>query len=125
MHEILLPKMGNSVEDAEIVKWFKSEGDTVQEGDPLFSIQTDKAEVECECTAGGVLRKILVPAGVEVPVLTVVALVGAADEALPEGVGFGPSMSAGATNNGNHYGQYGEAPADARGAGNGQGNASS
>ncbi|HOH52473.1 MAG TPA: hypothetical protein P5069_12665, partial [Candidatus Hydrogenedentes bacterium] len=32
MHEILLPKMGNSVEDAEIVKWFKSEGDTVQEG---------------------------------------------------------------------------------------------
>ena len=87
MHEILLPKMGNSVEDAEIVKWFKSEGDTVQEGDPLFSIQTDKAEVECECTAGGVLRKILVPAGVEVPVLTVVALVGAADEALPEGVG--------------------------------------
>ena len=45
--------------------------------------------------------------------------------ALPEGVGFGPSMSAGATNNGNHYGQYGEAPADARGAGNGQGNASS
>jgi len=87
MHEILLPKMGNSVEDAEIVKWFKSEGDTVQEGDPLFSIQTDKAEVECECTASGVLRKILVPAGVEVPVLTVVALVGAADEALPEGVG--------------------------------------
>ncbi|HRZ81754.1 MAG TPA: dihydrolipoamide acetyltransferase family protein, partial [Candidatus Hydrogenedentes bacterium] len=72
---------------AEIVKWFKSEGDTVQEGDPLFSIQTDKAEVECECTASGVLRKILVPAGVEVPVLTVVALVGAADEALPEGVG--------------------------------------
>ena len=87
MHEILLPKMGNSVEDAEIVTWFKSEGDTVQEGDPLFSIQTDKAEVECECTASGVLRKILVPAGVEVPVLTVVALVGAADEALPEGVG--------------------------------------
>ncbi|HQL94642.1 MAG TPA: dihydrolipoamide acetyltransferase family protein, partial [Candidatus Hydrogenedentes bacterium] len=75
--------------DAEIVKWFKSEGDTVQEGDPLFSIQTDKAEVECECTASGVLRKILVPAGVEVPVLTVVALVGAADEALPEGVGGG------------------------------------
>lgn len=87
MHEILLPKMGNSVEDAEIVTWFKSEGDTVQEGDPLFSIQTDKAEVECECTASGVLRKILVPAGVEVPVLTVVALVGAADEALPDSVG--------------------------------------
>lgn len=84
MQEILLPKMGNSVEEAEIVKWFKQEGDAVELGDPLFSIQTDKAEVECESTASGILRKILVPEGVEVPVLTVVALVGGADEALPD-----------------------------------------
>lgn len=84
MQEILLPKMGNSVEEAEIVKWFKQEGDAVEMGDPLFSIQTDKAEVECESTASGILRKILVPEGVEVPVLTVVALVGGADEALPD-----------------------------------------
>lgn len=84
MQEILLPKMGNSVEDAEIVKWFKQEGDSVEVGEPLFSIQTDKAEVECESTAAGVLRKILLPEGVEAPVLTVVALVGAADEPLPD-----------------------------------------
>ena len=84
MQEILLPKMGNSVEDAEIVKWFKQEGDTVEVGEPLFSIQTDKAEVECESTAAGILRKILLDEGVEAPVLTVVALVGAADEALPD-----------------------------------------
>lgn len=84
MQEILLPKMGNSVEEAEIVKWFKQEGDAVEMGDPLFSIQTDKAEVECESTASGILRKILIPEGVEVPVLTVVALVGGADEALPD-----------------------------------------
>ena len=93
MHEILLPKMGNSVEEAEIVKWFKKEGDAVETGDPLFSIQTDKAEVECESTASGILRKILVPEGVEVPVLTVVALVGDADEALPDNMGA-PSASA-------------------------------
>lgn len=84
MHEILLPKMGNSVEEAEIVKWFKKEGDPVATGEPLFSIQTDKAEVECESTASGILRKILVPEWVEVPVLTVVALVGEADEAIPD-----------------------------------------
>ena len=95
MHEILLPKMGNSVEEAEIVKWFKKEGDAVETGDPLFSIQTDKAEVECESTASGILRKILVPEGVEVPVLTVVALVGDADEALPDNMGA-PSASASA-----------------------------
>ena len=88
MHEIVLPKMGQSVEEAEIVEWFKAEGDDVKEGEPLFSIQTDKAEVECESTAGGVLRKILVPTGVEVPVLTPVALVGEADEALPDLSGY-------------------------------------
>ncbi len=84
MHEILLPKMGNTVEEAEIVKWFKREGDPVEIGEPLFSIQTDKAEVECESTAEGVLRKILLPEGVEAQVLTVVALVGASDEPLPD-----------------------------------------
>ncbi len=89
MQEILLPKMGNSVEEAEIVKWFKQEGDSVKEGEPLFSIQTDKAEVECESTASGILRKILVPEGVEKPVLTVVALVGGADEPLPDLPGGG------------------------------------
>lgn len=92
MQEILLPKMGNSVEEAEIVKWFKQEGDPVDLGEPLFSIQTDKAEVECESTASGVLRKILVPEGVEVPVLTAVALVGAADEALPDLSKYGKGM---------------------------------
>ena len=86
-----MPKMGNSVEEAEIVKWFKNEGDPVKEGEPLFSIQTDKAEVECESTASGILRKILVPAGLERPVLTVVALVGAADEALPDLPAYGVS----------------------------------
>ncbi len=94
MQEILLPKMGNSVEEAEIVKWFKQEGDTVQTGEPLFSIQTDKAEVECESTASGVLRKILMPEGVEVPVLTVIALVGAADEPLPDLSQYGAGGSA-------------------------------
>lgn len=91
MQEIVMPKMGNSVEEAEIVKWFKNEGDPVKEGEPIFSIQTDKAEVECESTASGILLKILVPAGVERPVLTVVALVGAAGEALPDLSAYGVS----------------------------------
>jgi len=84
MHEIKLPQLGQSVEDAEITQWLKKEGDTVEQGEPIFTIQTDKAEIECESTAAGVLRKILVPEEVEVPVLTVVALVGTAEEALPD-----------------------------------------
>jgi len=84
MEEIKLPQMGQSVEEAPIVQWLKKEGDTLRVGEPIFTIQTDKAEIECESTAAGVLRKILVEEDVEVPVLTVVALVGTADEPLPD-----------------------------------------
>ena len=84
MHEVRLPKMGQSVEEASIVTWFKKEGDVVAAGEPLFSIQTDKAEVECESPVSGVLRKILLAPDVIAPVLTLVALVGDATEPLPE-----------------------------------------
>lgn len=84
MHEIKLPQLGQSVEEAEITQWLKKEGDAVEQGEPIFTIQTDKAEIEAESTASGILRKILIPEEVEVPVLTVVALVGEADEALPD-----------------------------------------
>ncbi len=84
MDVIQLPVLGQSVEEASIVEWFKKEGDTVAKGDPIFSIQTDKAEIECESTASGVLRKIIVGPDIEVPVLTVVGLVGDADEELPD-----------------------------------------
>ena len=94
MEEIKLPKMGQSVEEAEIVTWIRKEGDVVRVGDPLFTIQTDKAEIECESTAAGVLRKILVQPGIEVPVLSVVALVGGADEPLPSGMDAPKSAAA-------------------------------
>ena len=84
MQEIKLPQLGQTVEEATITQWLKKEGDTVAVGDVLFTVQTDKAEIECESTAAGVLRKILVPEGVEKPVLSVVAWVGGADETLPE-----------------------------------------
>ena len=91
MYEIKIPQMGQSVEEASIVKWFKREGERVQAGEPLFSIQTDKAEVECESTASGVLRKILLDPDIIVPVMTVIAFVGEPDEPLPDGVPTSPS----------------------------------
>ncbi len=94
MHEIKLPQLGQTVEEATITQWLKKEGDTVAVGDVLFTVQTDKAEIECESTAAGVLRKILVPEGVEKPVLSVVALVGGAEEALPEIAGETPVAKA-------------------------------
>lgn len=84
MYEVRMPKMGQTVEEAPVVQWLKKEGDRVASGEPLFSIQTDKAEVECESPASGVLRKILLEPGIEVPVLTVIALIGEPDEPLPD-----------------------------------------
>ena len=84
MQEIKLPQLGQSVEEASIVEWRKQEGEPVKAGEVLFSVQTDKAEIECESTAAGILRKILVEPGIEVPVMTVVALVGDVKEALPD-----------------------------------------
>ena len=86
MHEIKIPQLGQTVEEASIVKWFKKEGDPVKTGEPIFSVQTDKAEIECESTATGILRKILVEPDVLMPVLAVVALVGEANEPLPASV---------------------------------------
>jgi len=94
MHEIKLPQLGQTVEEATITQWLKKEGDTVAVGDVLFTVQTDKAEIECESTAAGVLRKILVPEGVEKPVLSVVAWVGGADEAMPEMAAETPAAKA-------------------------------
>ena len=73
--EVILPKLGQTMEDGAIVEWVKKENDEVRRGDLLFTVESDKAVLEVEATARGFLRKILVPEGQTVPVLTVVALI--------------------------------------------------
>jgi pyruvate dehydrogenase E2 component (dihydrolipoamide acetyltransferase) len=85
--EVILPKLGQTMEEGAIVDWVKEEGDPVARGDVLFTVESDKAVLEVEATARGYLRRILVPAGQNVPVLTVVGLITReADEPL-EGYG--------------------------------------
>ena len=73
--EVILPKMGQTMEEGTIVEWVKQEGDPVKRGEVLFTMESDKATLEVEATARGFLRKVLMPAGQTVPVLTVVALI--------------------------------------------------
>jgi pyruvate dehydrogenase E2 component (dihydrolipoamide acetyltransferase) len=73
--EVILPKMGQTMEEGTIIEWVKKEGDPVERGDLIFVFESDKATLEVEATARGFLRKILVPVGKTVPVLTVVALI--------------------------------------------------
>ena len=59
-HNVLMPKAGQTMEEGTLVQWLKKEGDAVAAGDPIMVIQTDKADLEVEAQASGVLRKILV-----------------------------------------------------------------
>jgi pyruvate dehydrogenase E2 component (dihydrolipoyllysine-residue acetyltransferase) len=81
--EVIMPKLGQTMEEGTIVEWIKKEGDPVNRGDTLFTVESDKAVLEVESSAKGFLRKILVPVGEKVPVLTVIALITrTADEAI-------------------------------------------
>ena len=92
--EVILPKLGQTMEEGTIIEWLKEEGEPVKRGDLLFTVESDKAVLEVESTARGFLRKILVPAGQPVPVLTVVGLITRqADEDI-SGYGQAPSPAA-------------------------------
>ncbi len=77
-----MPQMGFDMKEGRIVKWLKHEGDRVNRGEPIAEIETDKAVVEMEAFASGVLRKILVGDDRTVAVGTVVGIIGAPDEAI-------------------------------------------
>lgn len=81
--EVKLPRLGQGMESGTIVRWLKSEGDTVAKGEPLYELDTDKVTQEVEADAGGVLLKIVVADG-EVDVGTTVAVIGAQDEDVSE-----------------------------------------
>ncbi len=80
MHQVVLPQSGTSSEEAAILTWFRREGDADEKGDALLEGETEKAVMEVESPASGVLRKILVPEGETVSVLTPIALIGEPDE---------------------------------------------
>src|SRR5258708_38142748 len=83
MKTVEMPKMGDTMEEGKILRWIKQEGDQVKKGESLAEVETDKVNIEIESFASGVLRKILVPEGKSAPIGAGIALIGAADEALP------------------------------------------
>ena len=74
--ELTMPQMGYDMQEGTVVRWLKAEGSNVEIGEPVAEIETDKAVVEFESYADGVLQKILVNEGTTVPVGEVIAIVG-------------------------------------------------
>ena len=66
--KVFMPKLSDAMETGKVIKWLKKEGDAVKGGDVIAEIETDKANVEIEAFGGGVLRKIVIGEGGQVPV---------------------------------------------------------
>lgn len=81
--EVIMPKLGMAMSEGVLVKWLKAEGEPVQEGEAIAEIETDKALVEIDAPATGILRGIHVQPGETVPVGTVLAYILEDGEALP------------------------------------------
>src|SRR3989442_6853039 len=73
MAELTMPKMGDAMEEGTLLRWLKSEGDEIQEEEPIAEIQTEKATIEVPSYVAGKLTRILVPEGQTVPVGTPIA----------------------------------------------------
>jgi pyruvate dehydrogenase E2 component (dihydrolipoamide acetyltransferase) len=83
MHEVIMPKLGLTMETGRIEKWHKKEGDKVEKGEVLFEVMTDKVTIEVESYDSGTLLKILRAEGEDVPVTEVVAYIGEDGEKIP------------------------------------------
>ena len=85
--ELTMPQMGYDMQEGTVLRWLKGEGDAVANGEPIAEIETDKAVVEFESYADGVLHRIIVPAGTTVPVGQPIAVVGEQDESIEASTG--------------------------------------
>ena len=81
---VIMPKLGLTMTEGTIERWFKQEGDRVEKGEPLVEIITEKINFQYESPASGVLRKILHHEGETVPVTTPIAIIADEGEAVAE-----------------------------------------
>jgi pyruvate dehydrogenase E2 component (dihydrolipoamide acetyltransferase) len=94
-----MPKLGMTMKEGKLSKWFKNEGEEVAKGELLFEVETEKITNQVESTASGVLFQIVVSAGQTVPVGTILAVIAEAGETPEriEGIQAGEIVEAGAS----------------------------
>src|SRR5712671_1624432 len=78
--QVVMPKLSPTMEEGQLSRWLKKEGDKVSMGAPLAEIDTDKATMEMQALANGVLRKILINEGESAPLGQPIAIIGEPDE---------------------------------------------
>src|SRR4249920_911035 len=78
--QVVMPKLSPTMEEGQLARWLKKEGDKVSMGEPLAEIDTDKATMEMQALGNGVLRKILIQEGESAPLGQLIAIIGEPDE---------------------------------------------
>jgi len=78
--QVIMPKLSPTMEEGQLSRWLKKEGDKVSMGEPLAEIDTDKATMEMQALANGVLRKIIINEGESAPLGQIIAIIGEPDE---------------------------------------------
>ena len=84
MPEVIMPKMGDAMEEGTLLKWLKSEGEEVSVGDPIAEIETDKVTMELEAEDSGTLAQLIAQEGQDVPVGEAIAFIAGEGEEAPE-----------------------------------------
>jgi len=82
--KILMPRLSLTMKEGTVAKWYKKEGEPVNKGEPLVEAVTEKVTYDIEAPESGILRKILILEGTDVPVAEVIGIITAPDEQLTE-----------------------------------------
>jgi pyruvate dehydrogenase E2 component (dihydrolipoamide acetyltransferase) len=91
--QVIMPKLSPTMEEGQLSRWLKKEGDKVSMGEPLAEIDTDKATMEMQALANGVLRKILIKEGESAPLGQIIAVIGEPDEDISQLVSSAPAKT--------------------------------
>ena len=92
--QVVMPKLSPTMEEGQVARWLKKEGDKVSMGEPLAEIDTDKATMEMQALSAGVLRKVLVQEGESAPLGQPIAIIGEPDEDISELMKSAPASAA-------------------------------
>jgi len=93
VREVIMPKVDMVMDEGTFVEWLKEEGEHVKKGEPLFIILTDKANIEIEAPADGILSGVKAQPGDVIPVTDVIAHILEPGEELPAGVKAKPTVA--------------------------------
>ncbi len=96
---MIMPALNPGQETGILLEWLKQEGETIEKGEPLMEVETDKANVEVEAEATGILSNISVQPGDEIHVGEVIAMILSEDESAPESIKDDSSTQTAVTEN--------------------------